>query len=64
MNPPAAAVSTKTFKEAKKNHGLSGMYETTSKVWQDFNVHKAFQKSIKVALDFAYGKEDSEDDDE
>ena len=59
---PEDAVTSQEFKAAKKANALMGMFETTAKEWQDRNVHKAFEKSIKVALDFAYGGNELSDD--
>ena len=59
---PDETVSTDEFKEVKKRFNLTAMHETSSKDWEDFNVHKAFQKAIKTALDVKYGCDDSEDD--
>ena len=59
-----ASISNEKMKKAKKEFGLMGLHDTSSKVWQDFNVHKAFNKSIKAALKFKYEDDDEDEDDD
>ena len=49
-----AEVTLKMLKEAtKKVDGLfDGALKTSSKEWEDFNVHKAFTKTLSVALKY------------
>ena len=39
-------VTYEQVKTAKDTHGLQGCCQTSSKQWQDFNVHKAFVRTI------------------
>ena len=40
------AVTYEMIKQAKEEQGLQGHCQTSSKEWNDFNVHKAFVRSI------------------
>ena len=42
------------MKEAKKTFGLTGVKQTSSKEWEDFNVHKAFVFAIAAGIDAKY----------
>ena len=53
-----------TLRQASKDQGFQGAMATSSKVWEDFNVHTAFNKTLKTGLDFKYDNENSSDDDE
>ena len=53
-----------TMRQASKDQGFQGAMGTSSKAWEDFNVHAAFNKTLKTGLDFKYENEDSSDDDE
>ena len=44
------AVTYQQIKTAKDEHGLQGCSQTSSKVWEDFNVHKAFNKTLITAF--------------
>lgn len=37
------------IKEQKLTQGLQGCSQTSSKEWEDFNVHKAFNQAISTA---------------
>ena len=39
-------VTFRKVKEAKDQNGMQGCCKTSSKEWQDFNVHKAFVRTI------------------
>ena len=57
-------ISSDEMKKAKKENGLIGLHDTTSKEWKDFNVHKAFNKSIKAAINYKYDDDEDEDSDD
>ena len=38
--------------------------KTSSKAWEDFNVHKAFNKALTAAYAFKYTEVDEEDSDD
>ena len=40
------AVTYEDIKKAREEKGLQGHCQTSSKEWQDFNVHKAFVRTI------------------
>lgn len=48
------AVTFTTIKEKRKDQNLTIAAETSSKVWEDFNVHKAFNKTLTAAYAFKY----------
>ena len=48
------AVTFTTIKEKRKDQNLTIAAETSSKVWEDFNVHKAFNKTLTAAYEFKY----------
>ena len=39
-----------TLRQASKDQGFQGAMATSSKLWEDFNVHKAFVKTIETGL--------------
>ena len=41
-------------KNKEKSKGFNGVAKTSSKVWEDFNVHKAFTKTLHTAYKFKY----------
>ena len=47
-------VTIATIKEKQREMQLTLAAETSSKVWEDFNVHKAFNKTLAAAYDFKY----------
>ena len=47
-------VTDEELKEAKKKFGLTGVKQTSSKEWEDFNVHKAFVFAIAAGIDAKY----------
>lgn len=50
------AVTYQQIKTAKETHGLQGCSQTSSKVWEDFNVHKAFVQTICTGYYAKYDK--------
>ena len=50
------AVTYEMIKQAKDEQGLQGHCQTSSKEWNDFNVHKAFVRSICTAYFAKYEK--------
>ena len=48
------AVTMEDIEEAKDAHSLQIMAGTSSKEWEDFNVHKAFTKTLTFAYNFKY----------
>ena len=48
------------LKKASKSQGCQGAMSTSSKVWEDFNVHKAFEKALKTAYSNKYDDEESD----
>ena len=38
--------------------------KTSSKAWEDFNVHKAFNKALTAAYKYKYMEEDEDDSDD
>ena len=47
-------VSFDQVKAAKTDNGFQIAAETSSKVWEDFNVHKAFNKTLTAAYNYKY----------
>ena len=41
-------VTYQQIRTAKDTHGLQGCCQTSSKKWEDFNVHKAFVRTISA----------------
>ena len=54
QNVATDPVNFDEIKAKTTEEGLSGNFETSSKVWEDFNVHKAFSKIIHQAYEFKY----------
>ena len=52
------------IKKAKEDHGLQGYCQTSSKVWQNFNVHKAFVRTICTGYFAKYEVKLGEDEQE
>lgn len=50
------AVTFQHIKTAKDKHGFQGCSQTSSKVWEDFNVHKAFVQTICTGYYAKYDK--------
>ena len=48
------AIEFDTIKSKRKEQSLQIAAETSSKVWEDFNVHKAFNKTLTAAYAFKY----------
>ena len=42
------------FQEHCLQENFQGAFETSSKEWEDFNVHKAFNKTLEFAYRFKY----------
>ena len=40
--------------KAKVEFGLTGVQETSSKEWEDFNVHRAFVFAINAGIESKY----------
>ena len=51
----------RTLRQASKAQGCQGAMSTSSKMWEDFNVHTVFNKALKVAFMNKY-EEDSDED--
>lgn len=47
-------VTIEQIEEKKNELSLQVFAETSSKAWEDFNVHKAFNKTLTAAFDFKY----------
>ena len=47
-------VTIKMLKEKSSSKGLQGAMGTSSKVWEDFNVHTAFNKTLATAYHAKY----------
>ena len=61
------SVTVEEIKEKQTEVGLQIWAKTSAKVWEDFNVHKAFNKILATAYRFKYqmdGDVDSEADDD
>ena len=50
-------VDFKKLVKKNKSSGFQGVAKTSSKVWEDFNVHKAFTKTLVTAFKFKYPDE-------
>ena len=51
------------LRQVSKDEGCQGAMSTSSKAWEDFNVHTAFNKALKTAYMNKYDDgEDSDDD--
>ena len=48
------SVSMEKITKAKEDSGLTVAAKTSSKEWEDFNVHKAFNKTLTAAYIFKY----------
>ena len=57
------AVNIKELRTASKREGCQGAMATSSKAWEDFNVHTAFNKALKTAYMNKYDDDEDEDDD-
>ena len=55
------AVTYDMIKKAKDENGLQGHCQTSSKEWQDFNVHKAFVRTICTGYFAKYEEKLGED---
>ena len=44
------SITREQINQAKRQHGLQAVAITSSKEWEDFNVHKAFVKTIETAI--------------
>ena len=61
------SVTVEEIKKKQQEVGLQMWAKTSAKVWEDFNVHKAFNRILVAAYRFKYqmeGDEDSEADDD
>jgi len=54
LDDPDAMVTFDQIEEKKDELALQVCAETSSKAWEDFNVHKAFNKTLTAAFDFKY----------
>ena len=57
-------VSLADVKEKSKELKLNMHAKTSSKAWEDFNVHKAFNKALTAAYAFKYTEVDEDDSDD
>ena len=57
-------VKLSDVKAKAKELNLKGCMEASSKVWEDFNVHKAFNKALTAAYEWKYVEEGEEDSDD
>ena len=48
------AVTMEEIYEAQEQHSLQISAGTSSKEWEDFNVHKAFTKTLTFAYKYKY----------
>ena len=56
-------VDIKALRQASKAEGCQGAMATSSKAWEDFNVHTAFNKALKTAYMNKYDDDEDVDDD-
>ena len=57
-------VEVPAIKQKTKDLNLTMWAKTSSKAWEDFNVHKAFNKALTAAYKYKYMEEDEEDSDD
>ena len=57
-------VDVSMIKAKAKEMNLVMWAKTSSKAWEDFNVHKAFNKALTAAYRYKYGDESDEDSDD
>ena len=50
------------LKKKNNQEGFQGFSRTSSKAWEDHNVHKAFTKALATALRLKYDDDDESDD--
>ena len=55
-------VKISALRQASKEQGCQGAMSTSSKAWEDFNVHNAFNKALKTAFMNKYEDDDEDDD--
>ena len=54
LDDPDDMVTIDQVEDKKNELNLQVFAETSSKAWEDFNVHKAFNKTLTAAFDFKY----------
>ena len=57
-------VDVKAIKKKTKDLNLTVWAKTSSKAWEDFNVHKAFNKALTAAYNYKYVEQDDGSDEE
>ena len=57
-------VEVPAVKKKTKDLNLMMWAKTSSKAWEDFNVHKAFNKALAAAYNFKYMEADEEESDD
>ena len=57
-------VEVPAVKKKTKDLNLMMWAKTSSKAWEDFNVHKAFNKALTAAYAFKYTEVDEDDSDD
>ena len=57
-------VEVPAIKAKCKELNLTMWAKTSSKAWEDFNVHKAFNKALTAAYNYKYMEVDDEDSDD
>lgn len=57
-------VELAAIKAKSKELNLTMYAKTSSKAWEDFNVHKAFNKALTAAYKYKYMDDEDEDSDD
>ena len=57
-------VKVPDVKSKKEELNLTMWSKTSSKAWEDFNVHKAFNKALAAAYNYKYMEADEEESDD
>ena len=57
-------VELSAIKAKSKELNLTMYAKTSSKAWEDFNVHKAFNKALTAAYNYKYVEQDDGSDEE
>ena len=55
-------ITLSDLKKKNQQEGFQGFSRTSSKAWEDHNVHKAFTKALATALRLKYDDDDDSDD--
>ena len=56
-------ITVPALKQKSIENGFQGYSKTSSKEWEDHNVHKAFTKALATALQAKYESDDDDSDD-